>query len=91
MTMQEKKMNHIQRKENKHFGPISSCMMNFVYAKGLKGCENDKNSRPTMVKREWKMYKELIIEAFSSVVFLDYIIDVLGIGVRNGLSYRLRQ
>jgi len=57
-------------------------MMNFVYTKGLKGCEDDKNSRPTMVKREWKVYEELIRKAFSSVVFLDYIIDVLGIGVR---------
>jgi len=57
-------------------------MMNFVYTKGLKGCENDKNSRPTMVKRERKVYKEFVRETFSSMVFLDYIIDVLGIGVR---------
>lgn len=75
-------MNHIQCEEHKHFRPISSCMMNFVYTKGLKGCENDKNSRPTMVKRERKVYKEFVRETFNSMVFLDYIIDVLGIGVR---------
>jgi len=52
-------------------------MMDFVYTESLKGCENDKNSRPTMIKREWKVHKELIRKAFGSMIFLDYIIDVL--------------
>jgi len=57
-------------------------MMMLIYTKGLEGCENDENSGPAMVKGKWKVDKELIGEAFGSMIFLDDVINVLGIEVR---------
>jgi hypothetical protein len=48
-----------------------------IRTKGLKCGEYNEDSRPTVVKRERKMNKNLIIEIGRCMELLDNIIDVL--------------
>jgi hypothetical protein len=41
---------NIQGKEHEYFGPDASLMVELVNTESLKGSEDNKNSRPTMIE-----------------------------------------
>jgi len=46
--------------ENKELGPNASLVSAGIDTKGLKGGEDNEESGPTMVQREWEMNKEFV-------------------------------
>lgn len=51
-------------------------MVDRVHTERFKGGQDDENSRPAMIEREWKVNKNLIRSALSGVMLLHDVIDV---------------
>ena len=69
--------NYLQSKEDEDFRPDTSAMVNSIDPKGLECRQHDKDRRPSVVQREWKMDENLIGIGLRRVVLLDDIVDML--------------
>jgi len=65
-----------ERQEDKDLSPHSGMMGPRIWTKCLEGREDDKDSRPPVVQREWKVDKDLVRQTLSMVIFLDDIINM---------------
>jgi hypothetical protein len=69
----------LQGKENKDFGPDTCRMGEGIYAKGVKGADDDEDGGPTVIQGEREMDEELITVSHCRVVLLNNVVDVLKI------------
>jgi hypothetical protein len=68
---------HLQSKEHKHLCPNAGMVVDFIDTKCLESSEDDKDRRPTMIKRERDMNKKFIRQRLRDMVFLNDVVDML--------------
>jgi hypothetical protein len=67
-----------QSEEDKDFGPDTGSVGEGIDTECLEAGQDDEDSGPTMVQREWKVDEELVTKALRRVELFDNIVDVLG-------------
>jgi hypothetical protein len=65
-----------QSQEYQDLGPYSSPLFERVDTESLESGKNDKHGSPTVVQREWEMYKQLIGNSFGVMMLLHNIVNV---------------
>lgn len=68
---------NLQAEEDKHLGPDAGTLRGSIDAERFERRQDNQDGRPTVVKRERKMDKDLVSGALRLVVLFDNVIDML--------------
>ncbi len=67
----------IQCEEDEDLSPDTSLVVKGTDTKRLEGGQDDKDSSPTVVKREWQVNKDFIGSALRRVMLFDDVVNML--------------